>query len=69
MFFVTTDQNDMKICIMIAHIVAMIEHEANSAAEVLTQVITTGQVGDDVQSFFVKCTADEAMAKIAMARN
>ncbi|WP_336801691.1 hypothetical protein [Kaistia sp. MMO-174] len=69
MFLVGSDQNDMKVSIAIRHIVALVEHEAVGSGGVLTQVFTTGQLADDVQSFYLKMTRDEAMAEISRGLN
>lgn len=52
----------MKIARVIAHIVALVA--VDDPGQTFTQFFTTGQVGDDAQSFFVKCSTADAMAQM-----
>lgn len=62
MFLVGLDQSDLKVAIVMSHVVALVE--VYDPSQALTQDLTTGQVADDVQSFYSKMTRDEAMQQM-----
>lgn len=66
MFITGPDQNGVTIYIAVAHIVALVPHEDVTGN--VTQVITTGTVGDDVQSFFLALHVEEVVARCRKVR-
>ncbi len=65
MFITGPDQNGLMIRIAVRHIVALVPHE--DMAGPVTQVITTGSIGDDVQSYFLALHIDEVESRCLTA--